>query len=100
MTNYDPSILQKFVDKLYSQARSVVATTALFLAVIGGVAGYLYSASSFQIGDSYIIGGIVFGGLIGAAIGQQRAFKYKLEAQRLLCQMQIEKNTKDENKVS
>jgi hypothetical protein len=38
--------------------------------------------------------GAVVGGLMGFAIGSQRAFWYKLQAQLALCQMTIEKNTR------
>lgn len=37
--------------------------------------------------------GLLVGAGIGFALGQERAFKLKLEAQVALCQVQIEKNT-------
>lgn len=34
------------------------------------------------------------GGMIGAAVGYRKGFKYRLQAQAVLCQMQIEYNTR------
>lgn len=99
-TQYDPKVLQKFADDLYSRARSIVISSCL----IYGLLGYLvpWAAFSFipRTGDSstalanltWFI--CIFAALIGFAIGRQKAFKLKLQAQQILCQMQIEANTR------
>ena len=95
MAEYDPQILQKFADRLYSQAAGVIAPLAIAGFLIGAVAGgAVGSAIAKQlIGTLMLVGGII-AGLIGWQIGRERAFHLKLEAQRTLCHLQIEKNTR------
>jgi divalent metal cation (Fe/Co/Zn/Cd) transporter len=91
---YDPLILQKFADRLYSTATSVVILCVIIGVVIGGVGG-------FQIGG--IIGaviGLVILGALGFAIGLSIAFHLKLRAQSVLCQKQIEENTRKASGMS
>ena len=85
---YDPLILQKFADRLYSQADSVVILCVILGVAIGGIGG-------FQIGGGIgaVVGLLIFGAL-GFAIGLSIAFQLKLRAQSVLCQKQIEENTR------
>lgn len=86
---YDPAVMQRFAEKLYRQAALLVVTWALAFGFAGAVvcklvhwpleAGVPLTAAWF---------------LIGALIGNARAFALKLEAQRALCALQTEINTR------
>jgi hypothetical protein len=87
-TRYDPLILQKFADRLYSQADSMIIICVILGVAIGVIGG-------FQIGG--IVGavvGLVILGALGFAIGLSISFQLKLRAQSVLCQKQIEENTR------
>lgn len=94
LVTYDPAVIQEFASRLYRRANSIVATyTFLGLltgASIGTVVGAIAGGESS--GMIALIGSLVGAG-IGFALGQERAFKLKLEAQVALCQVQIEKNS-------
>ncbi|WP_437596869.1 hypothetical protein WMF28_30270 [Sorangium sp. So ce590] len=98
---YDPQIIQQFAASLYRQANSIVATYALLFGLLGTAVGapagafLLGNRSSWEIFAA--VGAVVLGGfvgLLGALMGQQRAFALKLQAQQALCQLQIEANTR------
>lgn len=101
MATYDPAILQKFADKMYLRAASMIVTWAAFGLVLGAVAGaVLYGAVRNAMQDLSIgfemwefvcaIGGLV----LGVVIGIEKAFWLKLEAQKVLCALQTEINTR------
>ena len=94
MAAYDPDILQKFADDLYASAGRlqfkygfygflILLAVLLPLALMfhADTAGLLMAATLSALG---IVGGI--------EVGRARAFTLKLEAQRTLCQLEIEKN--------
>jgi hypothetical protein len=104
MADYDPHILQKYADDLYSRARAIIVGYGLLGFVIGCIAAYAYSeAQSPRLGrfgtqapapdnTGMILLMLVGFTLLGIAVGVSKAFKYKLEAQQTLCQMKIEEN--------
>ena len=86
-SKYDPEILQSVADKLYSRANLIL----LGFSILGFLIG-LVAASAFE---ERIYNWLAPLGLIaGLALGQGRALQLKAEAQRILCLMQIEKNTR------
>lgn len=92
---FDAAVIQKFAERLYSQAASIIFTSTLVGIVIGaafGLGGAAVARASETIGTAAIIGAVA-GGIAGFLRGKERAFKLKLEAQIALCQVQIEKNT-------
>jgi xanthosine utilization system XapX-like protein len=99
MAKYDSGILQDYADSLYRKAAWVTFKCGL----VGTVVGVLVALVLAYIRDTRILSdtpwpviavfGIV-GLLIGVAIGQRRSFAYRLQAQTVLCQMQIEYNTR------
>lgn len=89
-TEYDPELIQKLADKLYSQAKTAIAIATFLGLVVGGVGGF---SSSNGSGVAAIIG-LVIGGVIGFLLGQSRAFSLRVQAQIALCQRQIEYNTR------
>lgn len=100
MAKYDSGILQDYADSLYRKAAWVTFWCGIVGAIIGVVIALIlaYGVFSAQSADSSntaasVVFGIV-GALIGVAIGQRRSFEYRLQAQTVLCQMQIEYNTR------
>lgn len=91
-TRYDPAIIQKFADRLYAQANTVIVLCSLVGVAGGGVGGYVVATPATK-STCAVIGGVIFG-LLGLAIGSGRAFLLKLQAQVALCQKQIEENTR------
>lgn len=102
MTRYDPRQIQKFAEIMYRQAMVTVVVWTL----LGLIIGFVCSALIFwgphrnlglppDIGPNVLVTVLtVISGLIGLAIGQGKAFWYRLQAQILLCQAQIEANTR------
>ena len=92
MVQYDRAVIQEFAEKLYKKANSIIASYTIVGLLLGGVGGYF-------LGDS-IGGGMtttaivaVVVALIGFAIGWEKAFLLKVQAQTAMCQMKIEQNT-------
>ena len=93
MTEFDPKIIQAFVDKLYKDAINLEFSFTIAGACIGGGAG-VYLASVAGGGVWVIIGLAVVGALMGYVTGNKMAFGKRLQAQITLCQLQIEQNTR------
>ncbi len=102
-TEYDPKIMQECADALYEQARHIIIREALkyglivfLLSVVVLAVGAITYHSEFPNQAQGIV--IVFLTLIavvaGVDAGRRKAFNLKLEAQQLLCQRQIEQNTR------
>ena len=89
-TEYNPEVIQKLADKLYSQANTIVVVLTLLGLIVGGFGGF---SASQEFGVAAIVG-LVLGGIIGYFIGQSRAFMLRVQAQIALCQRQIEYNTR------
>ena len=96
MVNYDSKVIQEFAGRLYKKANSIITVYTLFGLLLGSVpVFFLMSESGIDTTTAAIIAGIVavLGGLMGFAIGRERAFRMKLQAQTALCQLKIEQNT-------
>ena len=91
-TQYDPAVIQKFADKLYSQANTIIFVWTLLSLAVGAGVGYNLGDRSTQ--TTYALVGAIILGLLGFAIGTARAFLLKLQAQVALCQKKIEENTR------
>ena len=103
---YNPDILQKYADILYAQARSLAAWTALRYGIVFAVVAWLAIAiaspvARMRIDTSTVNGGALIAGFIGLLMGYNagkvRAFALMLQAQQVLCQRQIELNTRKQN---
>lgn len=100
MTDYSPEMLQSFADRLYRRATWTIAEWTAVGVLLGVV---LAGLSASLIHDLTNSSGVIFlvwlvCALGGIAIGREKAFGMKVEAQRLLCQMQIEQNTRPATK--
>lgn len=95
--DFDSNIIRQFASRLYRRADSIIVSYVLFGLVFGATMGLL-GVSKLGVGQFnplvvlFLSAGM--GVLVGYAIGAEKAFKLRLEAQIALCQVQIEKNTK------
>lgn len=104
MARYDPNLVGELATSLDDEA---VRTPLLYAAagvIIGGsllglLAGGFASADFLRAGVVTAVG-LVAGGVIGWALGAGRAASLRMQAQAVLCQMQIERNTKKEKPVA
>lgn len=94
MAKYDPAVIQRHADALYSKAASAkFLNTAL--GVILGLMAAVYINNRSPGGN--MIGAVLALGIptiIGFAVGDARAFGLRLQAQTALCQAAIEANTR------
>jgi hypothetical protein len=91
-TSYDPNVIQEFADRLYKKANSTIASYALAGLLIGGLIGAGLSHNSGSSAGIIPLA-LIFGG-IGYAVGKEKAFQFKLQAQTALCQVKIEENSR------
>lgn len=102
MATYDPKILQQFADNLYSKADGIVAQYTIRGVLLGallalvsywGLIAYLRNAAPES---ALIVAGLLFVVCVAGFYirGKEKAFALRLEAQRTLCQLQLEKNTR------
>lgn len=91
--SYDPGIILQFAGELYRQAKGIVALYTLI-----GIAGGLFLGIPLMafVGLFGFPAGAALFGLMGFAVGRQKSFSLRLEAQRALCQLQTEVNTRRE----
>jgi membrane protein YdbS with pleckstrin-like domain len=98
-TLYDADVLQQQADELYRQAGSIVFLTTIkyvliTVVVVLVVLAYVSSINpQIPVGGPSLIAALIAAGL-GISHGRAKAFHLKLEAQTLLCQRQIELNTR------
>ena len=96
MQDYDSTVLQEAVDRLYSEARGIIVIDTLLGVAFGiGIAFALEYAvfKSGSIGIGYLF--VVFlGGIIGLRVGSRRGWELRFRAQQLRLQMKIEENTR------
>ena len=97
-SDYNPKIIERFADQLLAKADSVRVGFAVF----GGVFGVIVGAVPLtplesvwpipaRFGVATMLLGVLIGILIGYVIGEGRAFRYRVEAQRALFQLDVEK---------
>ena len=106
MARYDPHVIHKFADMLEAQAWFIEITTAIAGAATGFGVGrkatlWFVAFVSRDLGDRLTgvtllggIAGLLLGVLIGYWIGKLIALWPRVRAQSLLCQVQIEENTR------
>lgn len=98
MPAYDPSIIEKFADKLYDRGENIIWKWGCLGMLAGGFAAFMVLRSLGELppplGLGVLIVGIIIGLAFGRSIGTDRAFHLFLQAQTALCQVQIERNTR------
>lgn len=104
-TQYDPDVLQRYADELYRQAKWIVIGTTLryfFGALLLSIA--CAAALSFAPGgpgSAAMVITVIFwviGIATGIDAGRRKAFELRLKAQQILCQVQIEQNSRQQEK--
>ncbi|MGN6430380.1 MAG: hypothetical protein ACTHNB_06540 [Gaiellaceae bacterium] len=99
---YDPKIIERFADQLLRKADTV----RVGCAVGGGIFGVFVGAVPLTplrsvwgvpagFGVATIIVGALLGILIGYVIGEGRAFRYRVQAQSAIFQLEIERRVSD-----
>ena len=91
---YDTNVMVQSAEKLYSRANGIAFGYGLRGVFLGGVAGLGVGVAARSEVLLFIVGGLVVGLLIGLNIGWEKAFSLRLEAQRTLCMLQTEINTR------
>jgi hypothetical protein len=98
---YDEEILQSLADSLYKQAREIIlhealkyTLVALLFAVALLIALNKFVADLGELNGWLAVGFCVMGAWWGSSTGKAKAFEFKVRAQQILCQMQIERNTR------
>ena len=94
MASFDPSVIQEFAEALYRRAGTIVFFYAVLVAILGGGVGLVLGQATGLGPAPGALAMLVLGALLGAALGRDRAFALRLQAQTALCQVQIEKNTR------
>jgi len=100
---YDPVVIQTFANAMYAKAQKIIISETIkygFFIGFGVMVASLLVFTKIDIevgagntGLMFLIGSCI-GGYIGWQNGQLKAFHLKLEAQRALCFVQMEQNTK------
>jgi hypothetical protein len=96
-TTYDPAVLQRAADDLYSRAALVEASTMILWGLAGLAATALYARAGAHLPstpDEWLWIAGVGSAVAGYLRGRTLAFRLRLDAQRTLCQLQIERNTR------
>ncbi len=92
--SYDPAILRRHALNLYRLAERITTTCRIVGALIGGAVAYFAARASSVNALVPALAGFLLGALLGHLYGVARTFALKVEAQRTLCQVQIEENTR------
>jgi hypothetical protein len=100
LPDFDPTIIERFAERLYEKAHAFVVGSVVAGAALGVAFGAVPLTSlgeSWPIPSSFgfatMLVGAVAGAILGYRIGDARSFAYMLQAQTALCQLQIERNT-------
>lgn len=98
---YDSNVIQEFAANMYLQAARIIRSETIkyaFLGLIIFIALGAFLSTKFNSGTSsnLIVGvlGLLAGGYYGYQQGLLKSFELKLEAQRALCFVEIERNIK------
>lgn len=96
MAVYDPKDHQNFIDVLRTRAKRITIVYTLMAAIVGaGISvAVSYLGADLTPKASWVVLWTVILAFFGFVMGRERAFKMRLQAQELLCQKQIEENTR------
>ena len=96
---YEPTVIEEHARRLNRRADSMGVTGATIGVVVGGFVGCIPLTSlgaawpiPGQFGIATLLAGVLLGAALGYVVGDGRAFGYRLQAQRSLCQLQLERN--------
>src|SRR5207244_6455185 len=95
---YDPRVIERLAEQLLSKAESVRVGSA----AVGGILGVVFGAVPLtplesvwpipgRFGVATMLIGALAGVLMGWVVGEGRAFRYRVQAQMALFQLEIER---------
>lgn len=96
MATYDSKVIYRFADELYARADAIVGQAVIVSALLGIVlvtAAHLLVPKQMMLSVLALVGSIVLGWSMYRS-AERQAFKLRLEAQRVLCEVRIEENTR------
>jgi hypothetical protein len=96
MVKYDPDILRKYANQFYMKANLEIlgwSVVGLFLGAVLGVALLALKLNDVSP-ELLFLGALVGGAFLGFLWGREKAFMLKVQAQQILCQVEIEQNTR------
>ncbi len=94
MSVYDPKLQQDLADLLSLRAKRIAPVFTAMAAIIGSGVGLTIARS---MGKQEVVSVALWAfviGIFGFVAGKERAFSLRMKAQELLCQKQIEANTR------
>lgn len=95
MIRYDASIIHQFAQSLYNRAQRITFAYAMYGVFMGAaVAVGLSIVAGLPAAEMWALFGAVVGVVLGLAMGSEKAFALRLQAQIALCQVQIELNSR------
>ena len=109
LVQYDPGSLQQFADDLYTQAKGIVFVYAAWYTLLTFAAAWFLIAwrGTTSQGHSDGLGALPWAAMIalvglrgGIDAGKRKAFALKLRAQQILCQREIELNTRKKDQAT
>ena len=90
MIQFDESLIQKEAATLYKKARDIIAIYILVGFLFSALIGFVFTDGNINVS---LMAGVV-GIVIGYASALSASHRLKFNAQMLLCQLQIERNTR------
>lgn len=99
MAEFDPAIIERYAAYLYRRATALTRGSTAFGALLGAAVGFvpLIHAVHWPIPHAFAfataLAGLLVGGTIGYVVGDGRAMNVRLQAQLVLHQLQLERNT-------
>lgn len=95
MSGYDPNLHQKFADTLQLRAKRIAIVFTAMAAIVGAGLGVALPRIAGKPSTAFpvIVATFVLG-IFGFVAGKERSFSLCMRAHELLCQKQIEENTR------
>ena len=98
MMLYKPNVIQEYAVHLYAKANTIGRNYMILYGLGGGAAalGAAHAWLELPFAGTLLVGfvsALVFL-FVGRSAGQSKAFYLRLQAQTVLCQVQIEENTR------
>ena len=91
MVHYDAAVLNQYAQKLYREAAFLAVLYAVLGFLIGGIPGaVLQSMSKTDTPVGWLLA--IIAAAVGAGIGRIRGFMLRVEAQRVLCELERERH--------
>lgn len=96
MVVYDPTILRRYANRINMSADLEILGWSFFGLFLGAIVGAIVSPLKLidvPSSELLYIGALV-GVFLGFLWGREKAFMLKVQAQQILCQVEIEQNTR------